>query len=192
MSVTEHGRRTPRVRVPRKAPRPPLWRRWLLLLWPLALAAALALTGLAVGAWAERREAGSPAVNRALVDRSGDAELIREVSASIAQIFTYTHADPAATERAASRVLTGTAATQYRTLFGQVRQSAPAQRLSLTTKVTRAGVVRRTADGTAVLIVFLDQTATRAGRPTGPPVAAQLVVTARDDGGWRISDLRAA
>lgn len=65
-------------------------------------------------------------------------------------------------------------------------------RLALTTKVTKAGLIKLTRDGTAVLLVMLDQTTTRDGKATGSPVAAQLIVTARDDHGWRISDLRAA
>ncbi|TDB79878.1 hypothetical protein E1264_34865 [Actinomadura sp. KC216] len=166
-------------------------RRW----WPVALALAISLSAFAVDAWADRRREGSPAANRALVDRGRTGEVIADVSADVARIFTYTHADPAATERAARDALTGRATADHRRLFGLVKQNAPVMRLSLTTKVAKAGLIELTRDGTAaVLLVVLDQTATRGGRPTGPPVAAQLIVTARHDDrhGWRISDLRAA
>ncbi|MFC6931313.1 hypothetical protein ACFQHO_13890 [Actinomadura yumaensis] len=96
----------------------------------MALALAICLTGLAVSGWADRRSEGSPAANRALVDKAATAEAVTEVSNGVARIFTYVHTDPAATERAAKEILTGRAASQYRSLFGQVRQQAPVMKLS--------------------------------------------------------------
>lgn len=197
MSVTEQEpdtakRRVPRKRKPTQHPLIPALKRVAGSGWPVALALAICLTGLAVNGWADRRSEGSPAANRALVDKAATAKAVTEVSAGVARVFTYVHTDPAATERAAKEILTGRAASQYRSLFGQVRRQAPVMKLSLTTKVAKAGLIKLKRDGTAVLLVFLDQSATRDGKPTGAPVAAQLIVTARDDHGWRISDLRAA
>ncbi|TDE34059.1 hypothetical protein [Actinomadura sp. 6K520] len=203
MSVTEQEPRTGRDRPARRTPRPragrfgrsravPVVKRAAILGWPMALALAVFLAALAVDGWAERRHESSPAANRALVDEARTEEIIADVSAKVERIFTYTHTDPAATERAAKEVLTGRATGEYRTLFGLVKQNAPLMKLSLTTKVARAGLIELTRDGTAVLLVLLDQTAARDGERTGPPVAAQLIVTARDDHGWRISALRAA
>ncbi|MFB4306447.1 hypothetical protein [Actinomadura sp. GTD37] len=160
--------------------------------WPVALALALCLSAFAVHGWADRRSERSPAANRALVDKTATGKVVTDVSAKVARIFTFTYTDPAATERAANDVLTGRAVGDYRKLFGLVKQNAPVMKLALTTKVTKAGLIKLSRDGTAVLLVLLDQTTTRAGKPTGSPVAAQLIVTARDDHGWRISDLRAA
>lgn len=197
MSVTEQEKPARRVPIPRKkkpARRPlvPALRRAAGRGWPVALALAICLSAFAVDGWAGRRSEGSPAANRALVDKARTAKVVADVSAKIARIFTYTHTDPAATERAARDVLTGRATEDYRKLFGLVKQHAPVMKLSLTTKVAKAGLIELTRDGTAVLLVLLDQAATRAGKPTGAPVAAQLIVTARNDHGWRISDLRAA
>ncbi|HLV72522.1 MAG TPA: hypothetical protein VKY91_07015 [Vulgatibacteraceae bacterium] len=201
MSITEQKPRTRRERPargarPRRGPvrRPslPMLRRAAGLGWPVALAMAICVSAFAVDGWAGRRSEGAPAANRALIDKAATEQVVADVSAKVERIFTYTHTDPAATERAANEVLTGDATGEYRTLFGVVKKNAPVMKLSLTTKVAKAGVIRLTEDGTAVLLVMLDQTATRDGERTGPPVAAQLIVTARRDRGWRISDLRAA
>ncbi len=201
MSITEQEPRTRRERPargarPRRGPvrRPslPMLRRAAGLGWPVALAMAICVSAFAVDGWADRRSEGAPAANRALIDKAATEQVVADVSAKVERIFTYTHTDPAATERAANEVLTGDATGEYRTLFGVVKKNAPVMKLSLTTKVAKAGVIRLTEDGTAVLLVMLDQTATRDGERTGPPVAAQLIVTARRDRGWRISDLRAA
>lgn len=160
--------------------------------WPVALALALCLSAFAVDGWADRRSERSPAANRALVDKARTEKIIADVSAKVARIFTYAYTDPAATERAANDILTGRAVRDYRELFGLVKKNAPVMKLALTTKVAKAGLIKLNRDGTAVLLVLLDQATTRAGKPTGSPVAAQLIVTARDDHGWRISDLRAA
>ncbi|GAA0583483.1 hypothetical protein [Actinomadura livida] len=202
MSITEQEPRTGRERPARRGrpsrrrpvrrPSLPVLKRAAGLGWPVALALAICVSALAVDGWADRRSEGSPAANRALVDKAATEKAVVDVSAKVARIFTYTHTDPAATERAANEVLTGDAIGEYRKLFGVVKKNAPVMKLSLTTKVAKTGVIRLTEDGTAVLLVMLDQTATRDGKRTGPPVAAQLIVTARNDQGWRISDLRAA
>lgn len=196
MSITEErpARRGPAPRRKKTARRPLVSRlkRAAGLGWPVVLALALCLSALAVDGWAGRRSERSPAANRALVDKTETGRVVADISAKVARIFTFTYTDPAATERAANDVLTGRAVSDYRKLFGLVKQNAPVMKLALTTKVTKAGLIELSRDGTAVLLVLLDQQATRAGKPTGSPVAAQLIVTARDDHGWRISDLRAA
>lgn len=125
----------------------------------------------------------------AVLDEVATTEVIGDVSTALARVFSYAPGDVAATEQAAGRELSGRALDEYRRLFAQVRQQAPAQRVTLTTRVVRAGVVALTGD-TARLLVFLDQTAARAGKPDGTPAAAQLTVTAhRDRGHWTITDL---
>lgn len=116
---------------------------------------------------------------------------IGAVSAALTKVLSYSYADPAATQRAAETVLTGRAASDYRGLFGEVVRLAPQQKLTLTTNVVRAGLVKGTGD-TAVVLVFLDQKATRSGLPQGKTATAQLVVTARHDRAWRISELTVA
>ena len=92
--------------------------------------------------------------------------------------------------KAARDVLAGHAATQYQSLFAQIREQVASQRLTLTTRVVRAGVVSLTGRR-ARLLVFLDQTAQRAGG-AATSAAAQLSVTAQYSAGhWRITELTA-
>ncbi|MEV4257540.1 hypothetical protein AB0J52_30655 [Spirillospora sp. NPDC049652] len=189
MSTEVEVRARPRKkREPEKRSRV-LLKRW----WPFLLAVAIAAGAFALNTWASDRASGGPAANRVLLDKTATSEAISNVTQAVERVFTYSYTDPDSTSRAASSLLTGKAAAQYQSLFGQVRQEAPRQQLALTTKVVRAGVVRLDRDGTAVVVVFLDQQATRAGKATGTPVAAQLIVTAHRSGGtWRITELRAA
>ncbi|HEU5031026.1 MAG TPA: hypothetical protein VFV01_39350 [Spirillospora sp.] len=159
---------------------------------PLGVALGLVLVALLLHPIAGRfRDDGSPH-DRAVLDGVATTDVTGDVSTALSRIFSYTPGDVDAARRAASDVLTGSAAAQYTKIFGQVARQAPAQRVTLTTRVTRAGVISLVGD-TARLLVFLDQTATRAGRPDGTPAAAQLTVTAhRDDGHWRITELKSA
>lgn len=158
---------------------------------PLLIALVVALAGAGVLFLADGRRDTSPAANRALLDAQATTEVIGDVSAALVKIFSYAPGDTAATERAAAEVLDGTAAAQYRALFTQVKRQAPAQRLSLTTRVVRAGV-DRLSGGTAHLVVFLDQVSTRDGKAAGGTASAQLAVTARLHGDqWRITAIRA-
>ncbi|WP_202233343.1 nuclear transport factor 2 family protein [Actinacidiphila reveromycinica] len=128
--------------------------------------------------------------NRALTDSATTDQVIGDVSSALSEIFAYTPDGTDATEQAARSVLAGGAATQYQALFAQIKQNVAAQQLTLTTRVVRAGVVTLTGDR-ARLLVFLDQTAQRAGS-TATSAAAQLSVTAEQmNGRWRITALKA-
>lgn len=160
-------------------------------LLPLALALVLVVSG----AWLLVRTGqlrDDPAyANTALTDTDATTRVIGDVDAAVSKIFSYSYTDTAATQRAARTVLDGAAYRQYEALFAQVLSRAPRQRLTLTTRVVRTGVIDISGD-TAHLLVFLDQVTTRGGRRTGTTAAAQLVVTARArDGHWRIVDIKA-
>ena len=160
--------------------------------WPrraivVALVLALAGAGLVILSQRSRHDP----ENRALVDPEVTAVVIGDVSNGLTKIFSYAPDSTAATEQAATEVLGGKAAGEYRTLFAQVKQHAAAERLTVTTRVVRAGVVRLSG-GTAQLLVFLDQMIVRRDKPKGTTAAAQLAVTARLDAGhWRIVDIHA-
>lgn len=134
---------------------------------------------------------GGPGTNDALVDRGATNRVIGDVSDGLDQIFSYSYQDIDATRRAAAAVLTGRAAGQYETLFGQVRQHAVAQQLRLTSRVVAAGVTQLDGDR-ARLLVFLDQTATRGATGRTATSAAQLSIGARLVGHhWLINDIHA-
>jgi Mce-associated membrane protein len=168
-------------------------RRWIPRPWVLVLVLTLVfvLGGAGLQVLSARTRHDPALADRALVDTEATSVVIGDVSNGLTKIFSYAPDSTAATEQAAAEVLSGTAAREYRTLFAQVKQHAAAERLTVTTRVVRAGVVRLTRD-TAQLLVFLDQVIVRKDRPKGMSAAAQLAVTARRQGGrWRIVDMHA-
>ncbi len=129
-----------------------------------------------------------PAADRAVVDASATSQVNSQVDTALARILSYTPQDTAATAQAAHDLLSGTASTQYQTLFAQVKGQIGTQRLTVATQVTHSGVVSLTRDQ-AQLLVFVRQTAQRQGSAAST-VDGQLSVTARlIDGHWRISDM---
>ena len=129
-----------------------------------------------------------PAADRAVVDPAATAQVNTQVDSALSRILSYTPQDTAATALAAEDLLSGTASTQYQTLFAQVKGQIGSQKLTVATKVTHSGVVSLTGDQ-AQLLVFVQQTAQRQGAAAST-VDGQLSVTARlVDGRWRISDM---
>ncbi len=158
-------------------------------LLPAVVAALLAGGGLFLHLGAQVRGSADTA-NVALTDAAAGSRVTGDVAAALARVFSYAPTDTDATVRAAGLSLDAAAATQYRALMDQLRAQVAEQKLTLTTRVVRVGLVRLDADS-AQLLVFLDQTSQRVGRAAST-VPAQLSVTARLDGGhWRITDLRA-
>lgn len=166
---------------PRRS-RPAVW----LTVFALVCAALAAFFG--VRAWQTGDSAA--ARNQALVNGPGTAEVAGQVAEALRRVFSYRHDDTALTEAAAGEVLADAARAQYEALFAQVREQAPEQKLVLTTKAVTTGVRELTGDR-AVLLVFLDQTATRGDNNETSASAAQLSVTARRTGEkWVITELQ--
>lgn len=125
--------------------------------------------------------------NTALVDSARTAEVSAAITSSLNRVFSYSYDRTEQTEKAAAEVLRGPALETYNQLFGQVRENAPEQKLVLTTRVVGSSVQNLTADD-ATLLVFLDQSATRADNSAASAAAAQLSVTAQfQDGHWVIT-----
>lgn len=161
--------------------------------WPTALAAlAVLLTAFSVLAYVQggHGENDGAGHNTALADTARTSEVKGAVEEAVRGVFSYDHTDPARTEAAAARLLTGAAVTQYRSLMGPVREQGPRQRLVLTTTVTDSGVEVVDGDRARVL-VFADQASTRTGKGGGTTVAAAMfaVDAVRLDGTWRIASL---
>ncbi|GGF37458.1 hypothetical protein GCM10011519_08760 [Marmoricola endophyticus] len=130
------------------------------------------------------------AQNDALVDSASTAKVEAEVSQALTQVLSYDYTDPAPTEASAKQLLQGDARTQYDELFTELQKRAAGQKLTLTAKVRTAGV-ESLSDDSAKLLVFLDQTSTRATDNQSNVAAAQVAITARDvDGTWKITGLR--
>lgn len=131
----------------------------------------------------------APDPNRAVVDRAGTTEVIGQVDTALQRVLSYDYANPDATHTAAQQTLVGDALKQYNVLFDALQQKAGGQQLTLTAKVVTAGVT--SLEGTrAELLVFLDQSSTRASDGTTGTSAAQIRISAVKQGGtWRISEL---
>ncbi|OAR23093.1 hypothetical protein A8W25_26620 [Streptomyces sp. ERV7] len=161
--------------------------------WPAALAAltvllaAFSVLAHVQGGHGHKDGAGR---NTALADTARTSEVKGAVEEAVRGIFSYDHTDPARTDAAAARRLTGAAVGQYRSLMGQVREQGPRQKLVLTTTVTDSGVEVVDGDRARVL-VFADQSSTRTGKGGGTTVAAAMfaVDAVRQGGIWRIAAL---
>ncbi|GAB2797590.1 hypothetical protein [Amycolatopsis magusensis] len=130
------------------------------------------------------------ASNSALVDTGATAEVNSAITTSLNKIFSYSYDKTEVTEKAAATALRGQALETYNQLFGQVRALAPQQKLVLTTRVVSSAVQSLSGDR-AQLLVFLDQSATRADNSSSSAAASQLSITAeRQDGSWVIVELQ--
>jgi Mce-associated membrane protein len=146
-----------------------------------------------LGIWAivaaHSLNAAAGTANTALIDRSATRRVEADVTRAVNTIFSYTYADTARTKAAAQRLLTGQAIRQYDRLFGLVQQQAPAQKLVVTTKVTRIGVELLTG-GRARVLVFANQQDTRAGTVQTSYGGAMFAVTAvQEEGVWKIENI---
>jgi len=170
-------------------PRPGLLARTSVLVG-LAVGVVLAIAAAVVavaGAGAASEEAA--AANRAVVDAAATSAVTGQISDGVETVFSFDSKDMAKTERAAQELLTGDAIAQYNTLYGQLKQLAPAQGLTLSTKVKSIAVQTLTGDRADVL-VFADQQATRAGADAPSVGGAQLRLLAAQAGGkWRIAGI---
>ncbi|WHM33153.1 hypothetical protein OH540_25195 [Streptomyces sp. BPPL-273] len=158
----------------------------------VVVVAALVLGGCGLFYAAHRVTSAAPARNHALTDTEATSRVAGDVGNALARIFSYTPDGTAAAERSARTVLDGRAARQYETLFARVRDDLTEQRVTLSTRAVRTGVIELDGDE-ARLLVFLDQTSRRGdGKGGTTTAAAQLTVTARLQGDhWRITDLKA-
>ncbi len=162
-------------------------------LWPVLALLVVAALLIGVGVAFEIRQhsirSQSSAKNGALADSTATSEVIGQVSTALNKVLSYQYANPTATQQAADQLLTGDASTQYKTLFTALQQKAPGEKLTLVAKVVTAGVTTLHGN-TAQLLVFLDQSSTRASDKQSSTSAAQLDVTAIKQGsGWKISEL---
>lgn len=157
---------------------------------PLALfvlAAVLVVAGTLL--LTHPRSTGAPS-NDAVVDQSRTTEVVGQVSTALNEVLSYSYTDPSQNSAAAKRWLTGDAVGQYRVLFTQLQKRAPGQKLTFVAKVVTAGVSSLEGNS-AQLLVFLDQKSTRASDGESSVAAAQVLISAQQQGAtWRITELK--
>lgn len=155
----------------------------------LGLSAVLLVTALVFVVQVRTGDASATA-NRALLDKRQTSGVAEVVSRQLAQVLSYDHQNPEATRAFADQYLSGQARDQYDTLFESLQQRAPGQKLVLTAQVQVAGV-QQLSDTKAEVLVFLDQSSTRATDQQATVSAAQVAITAERKGNtWTITGLK--
>ncbi|WP_156756821.1 nuclear transport factor 2 family protein [Actinokineospora pegani] len=153
----------------------------------LAVVVAVAGTVMFLRAQDIRAAAGS---NDAVIETGPTVEVTTAVREGLERIFSFKHDNVALTEAAAKEILVGDAAGDYEVLFQSVRDLAPTQQLTLKAAVRVAGVSELEGDK-ATLLVYMDQTATRAAGGESTSSGSQLTVEAvKQDGTWRLSGIQ--
>jgi Mce-associated membrane protein len=153
---------------------------------------AVVLGGLAAWFGVEAHSVTSTpaASNSAFTDTAANSAVRGQVTSAVKALFSYNYAKPGPTTQAEHRLLTGAGTSQYSSVFGEVLQEGPSQKLTIATAVTNAGVESLTGDQ-ARLLIFA-KTDERVG--TGAPQAgtAILAVSAvRQGGTWKIDGIDA-
>jgi Mce-associated membrane protein len=127
--------------------------------------------------------------NRALLDVGTTAQLSGQVRDGVERVFSYDFARLDDNERAAAAVITGPFADDYRHQYARVRELAPAQQAVVVATVPALAVSVLDGDR-AVVVVFVDQQANRAGQAAPLVAAGRLRVGAqRVNGSWKLADV---
>lgn len=195
-AVKARDTRAPAPRAPRPRPKPrekPARSErgtvpWLLLLVLLTVVAAAFAAFAHTRAGAERE---LPALrNAALTDTARTSEVKGTVGQAVDAVFSYDHADPGRTEKAADKYLTGKAVAQHREMLAQVRARGERHKLVLSTTVTHSGV-EVIDGGRARVLVFADQsnTSTAKGGSASHAAAMFAVDVIHRGGGWQIANI---
>jgi Mce-associated membrane protein len=127
--------------------------------------------------------------NRAVVDPALTQEVTGRLQTVLEQTLSYDYRDLDRTAKAVADNIADKARCQYDLLYGQVQKLALEQKLILTTKVVKLGVIALDRDRARVL-AFIDQTTTRADQNQTTASGAQVGIEARRLGGtWKVTNL---
>jgi Mce-associated membrane protein len=150
----------------------------------------LVLAGLAVFFKLQYDTAEGATSNTALLDVAKTAQVKDQVSKATESLFSYDFNNIKKTEDAAGNLLANDdVKAKYNSLMGEVKRLAPQQKMVVTCKVTRSAVIMLDGDRARVM-VFVDQTSTRADTKQTTAGSAQLHVDAQLQGNtWKITDL---
>ncbi|PRX43922.1 Mce-associated membrane protein [Prauserella shujinwangii] len=154
------------------------------------LAVAVVFGGLGVFFKLQHDEVASATSNTALVDVAATAEVKQAMSSAAERLFSIDYNDLGKTEQAANELLAGDEVRQkYDALMGEVRKLAPEQKIVVTVKATRSGVILLDGDRAKVM-VYIDQTATRTDKnQSSAGGAAMWFNTEKRDGQWKVVDM---
>ncbi|MFE0023205.1 hypothetical protein [Amycolatopsis sp. NPDC059021] len=128
--------------------------------------------------------------NTALLDVAKTAQVKDQMSKATEALFSYDYNNIKKTEDAANDLLANDEVRgKYNALMGEVKRLAPQQKMVVTAKVTRSAVIMLNGD-LAKVILFVDQTSTRADTKKTTAGSAQLHVNAQLQGDkWKVTDM---
>jgi Mce-associated membrane protein len=154
----------------------------------VVLASAVGLAG-AFRNEANQLSGSAAASNAALVDVGATAQVDEQVRDAVERVYSYDFARLDDNERAARTIITGPFAEDFGQEFGRVRELAPPQQAVVVATVLDLAVKMLDGDW-AIVMVFMDQQASRGVEAQPLLVAGRLTVTAqRVDGVWKIADV---
>lgn len=159
----------------------------------LVIGVLVLVIALVLAAWfrgeANQLSGSAAASNSALVDVGSTAQVSGQVRAAVERIYSYDFARLDDNERAAGELITGSFAADFHEQFALVRKLAPAQQAVVVARVLNLGVKMLDGDR-AIVVLFIDQQASRGIETSQLSVAGRLTVTAqRVDGNWKIADI---
>ncbi|RNL80167.1 hypothetical protein [Nocardioides marmorisolisilvae] len=129
------------------------------------------------------------ASNHALVDVGGTRDLARQVQSAMTTLWSYDYRDLDQSKTDAAKLGTKGFTKQYASVFANILELAPEQKAVVTATVTQVAVQRLHGDK-ATAIVFLSQSATKAGSDTPSTAAARLKVgMQRQSGTWKVASV---
>ncbi|MFF5986293.1 hypothetical protein [Prauserella flavalba] len=154
------------------------------------LVVGLLFAGLAVFFQLKGSDASARTENTALIDVAGTAQVKQEMSSAAERLFSIDYNDIPKNERAADELLVNDEVRQqYEQFMGELKRLAPEQQMVVTVKATRSAVVMLD-DDRAKVMVYIDQTATRASdNQTSSGGAALWFTTEKRDGKWKVTDM---
>lgn len=160
----------------------------------LVVGTLVLVIALCLAAWfrgeANQLTGSAPASNAALIDPGTTAQVSGQVRDGVQRIYSYDFARLDDNERAARQVITGTFVRDFGEQFGRVRELAPQQQAVVVATVANLAV-KMLDDDRAIVVVFIDQQASRGPQAQPLLVAGRLTVTAeRVEGSWKIADVQ--
>ena len=166
-------------------------RRWAAV---LVASAGVLVIGLSLAVWfrseAGQLRASAATSNAALLDATATAQVSGQVRDAVERIFSYDFTRLDDNERAAAAVITDPFARDYRQQFARVRELAPGQQAVVVATVA-AQAVKVLEGDRAIVVVFIDQQASRGTQAQPLLAAGRLRITAQRVGGsWKISDAK--
>ncbi|RBM22803.1 hypothetical protein DI005_05015 [Prauserella sp. PE36] len=154
------------------------------------LVVGLLFAGLAVFFQFKGSDASARTENTALLDVAGTAQVKQEMSSAAERLFSIDYNDIPKNEQAADELLVNDQVRQqYEQFMGELKRLAPEQQMVVTVKATRSAVVMLD-DDRAKVMVYIDQTATRASDNQNSSGGAALwFTTEKRDGKWKVTDM---